>query len=213
MSAQKISLKQASMTLGTTVAKFKTAQIGGTMTPDEAIEAINPIIEMAATIAEIGSEIQESIPGEQGGEGIDVTQNREKPEEENSLHGAADHGLGIEGDENDNDLRNRFSQLQAQFEELKKENETIKEDSQKEKLAQRYAQLFPVPMRESKIAEFMGRTQPVGILEAQVNEAQALLGGKVTQSIKQAQIEEGTFDLNNLDDQNSNENYLPGGKY
>ena len=60
----------------------------------------------------------------------------------------------------------------------------------------------------------MARTQPVGILEAQVNEAQALLGGKVTQSIKQAQIEEGTFDLNNnLDDQNSNENYLPGGKY
>lgn len=215
--SSKISLKQASMTLGTTVAKFKTAQLGGTMTPDEAIEAINPIIEMAATIAEIGSEIQESIPGEQGGEGIDVTQNNdmnnhENNEEDNSMHGAADHGLGNQ--EEDNDLKTRFSQLQAQFEELKKENKTIKEDSQKEKLAQRYAQLFPVPMRESKVTEFMARTQPVGILEAQVNEAQALLGGKVTQSIKQAQIEEGTFDLNNnLDDQNSNENYLPGGKY
>lgn len=205
------------MTLGTTVAKFKTAQLGGTMTPDEAIEAINPIIEMAATIAEIGSEIQESIPGEQGGEGIDVTQNNnhnENNEEDNSMHGAADHGLGNQEGEEDNDLKNRFSQLQAQFEELKKENETIKEDSEKEKLAQRYAQLFPVPMRESKVTEFMARTQPVGILEAQVNEAQALLGGKVAQSIKQAQIEDGTFELNNnFDDQNNNENYLPGGKF
>lgn len=208
---QKISLKQASMTLGTTVAKFKTAQLGGTMTPDEAIEAINPIIEMAATIAEIGSEIQESIPGEQGGEGIEVTQNQQKPEEENSMHGAADHGLGVE--EEENDFKTRFSQLQAQVDELKKENETLKEDSEKEKLAQRYAQLFPIPMRESKIAEFMTRTQPVGILEAQVNEAQALLGGKVAVAIKQAQIEEGTFDLSNIDDNESNQNYLPGGKY
>jgi len=212
--AAKISIKQASLTLASTVDKFKTAQLGGTMSPDEAIEAINPIIEMAATIAEIGSEIQESIPGEQGGEGIDVTQNnQEKPEEDNSMHGAADHGLGDES-EDDNDLRNRFSQLQAQFEELKKENETIKEDSQKEKLAQKYAQLFPVPMRESKISEFMSRVQPVGILEAQVNEAQALLGGKVAASIKQAQIEEGTFDLNNnFDDTETNQNYLPGGKF
>jgi len=211
--ANKISIKQASLTLATTVNAFKTAQIGGTMSPDEAIEAINPIIEMAATIAEIGSEIQESIPGEQGGEGIDVTQNNQEiPEEDNSMHGAADHGLGND-QEDDNDLRNRFSQLQAQFEELKKENETIKEDSQKEKLAQKYAQLFPVPMRESKVTEFMARTQPVGILEAQVNEAQALLGGKVAQSIKQAQIEDGTFDLDNFDDTQSNQNYLPGGKF
>ena len=58
--------------------------------------------------------------------------------------------------------------------------------------------------------EFMAREGSVGILEAQVKEAESNLGAQ--KAIKQAQIEEGTFDLSNYDDSTSS-GISAGGKY
>lgn len=193
----KTTLKQASQTLASTVTKFKTAQDNGTLSPEEVVELVEPIIDMAANIAELGSEIQEGVPAEENVETEDIL---DKPVISDT---DTDDVTEDQEDEEKLELKNKISQLQARMDDMVEEKE-------KEKLAQKYAQLFPVPMRESKIKEFMARTGGIPILQAQVKEAESNLGG--LKAIKQAQIEEGTFDLNNYED-DSQSVIVPGGKY
>lgn len=215
----KISMKEASKTLGDTVTKFKTARDEGTMTPEEVIKTVDPIIEMALSIAEIGSEIQESVPAGNGigdGNGLDNGIGNDNHDDNNNIDNplnSRQHGAILtdeEKQEEEKNLNQRLSQLTKTNSQLQAQIDDMKEEKEKEKLAQKYAQLFPVPMRESKIKEFMAREGNVGILEAQVKEAESLMGTQ--QALRQAQIEEGTFDLSNYDDNTSN-NVNSGGKY
>jgi len=214
----KISIKEASKTLGDTVSKFKTAQDNGTMTPDEVIEAVAPIIEMAATIAEIGSEIQESVPGgnDDGGingiQGLGNNENNNDGNNNNNLN-ANQHNSILSEEERQNeekDLNQRLSQLTDTNSQLQAQIDEMKDDKEKEKLAQKYAQFFPVPMRESKIQEFLLRPGSIQVLQAQVQEAELNMGAQ--KAVRQAQIEEGTFDLSNYEDNNSS-GITAGGKY
>jgi len=214
----KISMKEASKTLGDTVSKFRTARDEGTMTPEEVIQTVDPIIEMALSIAEIGSEIQESVPAQNGigdGNGLDNgigNDNHDDNNIENPLN-SRQHGAILtdeEKREEEKNLNQRFSQLTKQNSQLQAQIDDMEEEKEKEKLAQKYAQLFPVPMRESKMKEFMEREGNIGILEAQVKEAESNLGAQ--KAIKQAQIDEGTFDLSNYEDTTSN-SVTTGGKY
>lgn len=199
-----ITIKEAAQTLGTTIQKFKAAQEGGTMSPEEVVETVQPIIEMAATIAEVASEIQEGVPAETPGVGpIGTAAPAEGPS-------AATSPENPPMDESEDDIREKMSQLQAQVDELEKEKTEMKESQEKEKLARKYAQLWPEPMREAKAQEFLGRSDSVSVLTAQVKEAEAIMGDH--KAIRTAQKEEGTYELLNYDDEN-NQTITGAGKY
>lgn len=206
--SKKLSLKEASKTLKVSLGKFKIAQDEGTLGPDEVKDIVMDVVDMAETIADLGMQIEEGVPATEGEpvveeEGIDEPVVEEGIEDRESISQklaknksarGTRHGADHEDDET-LELKEKVSQLT-------KDLEAMKTAQKKEKLAQKYAQNWPEPMREAKAKEFMGRKGNLAVLEAQVTEAISIMGDK--KAIKVAALNDDTFEIIQFDNNNSN---------
>lgn len=182
-------IKSASLKVKEAQSRYKTAEEHGTMSPDEAKEVSAEIVDMALSIADAASMIEEEVPAEENLN--DVT---------DMLGGEPEIPIGPETFETSElseispEATDDPEELKQQVAQMQRELTAMKVAQQKTKLAQRYAQIFTEPQREAKYTEFMNRTAPVGILQAQVVEAESLLSGP-RPVIKQAQLGDDTFSL------------------
>lgn len=206
--SKKLSLKEASKTLKVSLGKFKSAQDEGTLGPDEVKDIVMDVVDMAETIADLGMQIEEGVPATEETTDItedvtesDVTENiedRESISQKLAKEKSARSRHGADDEKDDN----KTLELTEKLAQVTKDLEAMKTAQKKEKLAQKYAQNWPEPMREAKSKEFMSRKGNLAVLEAQVTEAISIMGDK--KAIKVAALNDDTFEIIQFDDNNSN---------
>lgn len=206
--SKKLSLKEASKTLKVSLGKFKTAQDEGSLGPEEVKDIIEDVVDMAETIADLGMAIEEGVPGGEVEEPIveeEVTEpvvEEEIEDRENISQKLAKNKSARSRHGADHEDENETLELKEKVSQLTKDLDAMKTAQKKEKLAQKYAQNWPEPMREAKVKEFMGRKGNLAVLEAQVTEAISIMGDK--KAIKVAAMNDDTFSITHFDNDNSN---------
>lgn len=187
-------IKSASLAVKEAQSRYKTAEDEGTMSPDEAKQVGEEIQQMALSIADAATMIVEEVPAEENlNGGIDPLGGEpEIPSAPETFETSEAPVVSPEETDDPEELKQQVAQMQREL-------TAMKIAEQKTKLAQRYAQIFTEPQREAKYTEFMNRTASVGILEAQVVEAESLLSGP-RPVIKQAQLGDDTFNLFDYED-------------
>ncbi len=174
-------LKTAS-TLKEFSAKIKQAQIGNNglgngigngevLTPEAVQDIAVEIQQVAEVAAELASEIAENVPVEAETSGLGEI-GREEVKEEEREPGQISMA---QDDEDDEDEKKK---LQVEVASMKNELNQIKRAGLLEKLATKYASLFPKSMHEAKMNEILTSKQGMDIIQAKVQEASDIITSK-----------------------------------
>jgi len=179
--------------------KIKQAQdglpgIGGmneTLTPEAVQDIAMEIQQVAEVASELASEIAEGVPAEEATPGLGE---REEPE-------AEPEQISMAQDENKDD-EDEKKKLTEQVASMKTELDQIKRAGLLEKLATKYASLFPKSLHEAKMNEILTSKQGMDIIQAKVQEASDIITSKtmikvasMTNSIYDFEDEGGEIDI------------------
>jgi len=204
----KLTLKEAKETILKLKTKFKTAQEDGTLSPEETKDMSMEILDLVEEVAEIASGITEGVPAGNGGSDNGEIISEEPPViEEGGEHGLSERiNQGKEKDEDDEklELKDKVAKLTTQV-------STMQKEAKQEKLAIEYAKQFPISQREAKQKEFAKSPESIPILEARLKEAKTLF--KTPSIIKEAALQDGTFEITEMPGNNSNGGLNFGGKF
>lgn len=177
--------------------KIKSAQEGEVLTPEAVQDIAIEIQQVAEVAAELATEIAENVPAENGNgildrtngdneglpEQIETAQDETEEERKKRMEKTA------ADDEDDDDKK----KLQVEVASMKNELIQIKRAGMLEKLASKYASLFPKSLREAKMNEILTSKQGMDIIQAKVQEASDIITSKTM--IKVASMTNSIFDL------------------
>jgi hypothetical protein len=178
--------------------KIKQAQeglpgIGGmneTLTPEAVQDIAMEIQQVAEVASQLATEIAEGVPAEEATPGLGE---REEPEAEPGQISMAQEG------EEDEDEKKKLTEQVAS---MKTELDQIKRAGLLEKLATKYASLFPKSLHEAKMNEILTSKQGMDIIQAKVQEASDIITSKtmikvasMTNSIYDFEDEGGEIDI------------------
>lgn len=174
-------------------AKIKQAQdgmpgmsngMGETLTPEAVQDIAMEIQQVAEVASELASEIAEGVPAEEATPGIGEEAPAETPQ--------------IETAQEDGEEDKEKKMLKEQVANLSKDLDQIKRASLIEKLATKYASLFPKSMKEAKMNEILTSKAPMTEIQTRVQEASEIIENKTM--IKIAQAGDSIFDISNDSD-------------
>ena len=181
-------MKTAS-TLKTFSSKIKSAQDEETLTPDVVKEIAEEIMDVAEVATELAEEIADGVPAEE--------RNEMGEEEPRQIEVAADETdeekkkrMEREAQDKDDDDKKELKEKVAN---LTKELGTIRREATLEKLAAKYASLFPKQMHEAKEKEIKESKEDLKIVEAKVQEASDIITNKTM--VKIASLTDSVFDI------------------
>lgn len=209
-------LKTAS-TLKTFSNKIKTAR-DEVLTPETVKDMAMEIMEVADVAAEIAMEIAENVPAEEGMGDRDMDRdmdrdsnrmdpaqlevaNEEKDKDKDKLTAGTSRGAADVDDDDD-----EKKEMREQMASMKNQLNQIKIASLKEKLATKYASLFPKQMHEAKMNEILNSNQSIQILEAKVQEARNIITDKTM--VKVASMSDSIYDINDTSEEVNIASYL-----
>ena len=207
----KLSLKEAKTNILTLKTKFKTAQDEGTLSPEETKDMSLEILDLVEEVANIASSVAEGVPAGDGGGINDITDDVTNDDITNdeSLEGNDDTlneriNQGKDDDDEKLELKDKMAKLNAKVSSMEKE-------AKQKDLAVEYAKHFPITQREAKQKEFAKSTDSLPILEARLKEAKAFF--KNPSVIKEAALQDSTFEINEMPGNNSHNSLDFGGKF
>lgn len=155
-----------------------------TLTPEAVQEIAVEIQQVAEVASELANEIAEGVPAEAAADPL----GEDKPEETPQIETAMDDS------EDDKEKKKMHEQVAN----LKNELNQIKRAGMLEKLATKYASLFPKNMKEAKMNEILTSKQGMDIIQAKVQEASEIINSKTM--IKVAQAGKSIFDIDSDSD-------------
>ena len=187
--------------------KFKEARDEGTLGPDEVKEIAEETIQVLENAAAMIETIAEEVPSREiEDEERDIL--RDDDEDENSEHGELEMAQ-----ETDEEKKERKIGKEEEKEELKEKIATMEKqiaqmtlNAKKEKLAQKYASLFPEGMKEAKIKEIMKSDKTFSVIEAKVETTSDIL--KNNKLVKVAQEEGADFKFSEVLTNNNDSNFI-----
>lgn len=156
---------------------------GGVLTPEAVQDIAIEIQQVAEVAAELAEEIAENVPVEETTSVLD-----ERTEEESVTNGPPQ--IETAQDEEDDEEKKK---LEVEVASMKNELNQIKRAGMLEKLATKYASLFPKSLREAKMNEILTSKQGMDIIQAKVQEASDIITSKTM--IKVASMTNSIFDL------------------
>jgi len=173
--------------------KIKVAMEGETLTPESVQDIAMEIQQVAEVASELATEIAEGVPAESGMNGMEEKQ--ELAPEQISM--AMDDNCGDKKKEAMDDMEDddEKKKLTEQVASMKNELNQIKRAGMLEKLATKYASLFPKNMKEAKMNEILTAKQSMDIIQAKVQEASDIITSKTM--IKVASMTDSIYDLEN----------------
>ena len=178
-------------------AKIKQAQdgmpgmsngMGETLTPEAVQDIAMEIQQVAEVASELASEIAEGVPAEEATPGIGEEAPAETPQ--------------IETAQEDGEEDKEKKMLKEQVANLSKDLDQIKRASLIEKLATKYASLFPKSMKEAKMNEILTSKAPVSEIQTRVQEASEIINNKTM--VKIAQAGDSIFDITDSESEEVN---------
>lgn len=204
-SLTKLTLKEAKQNILSLKTKFKTAQDEGTLSPEETKDMSMEILDLVEEVANIASDITEGVPA-QGGDGITDVDDVETGIDEGTGDGLNERiNQGQEDDDDEKlELKDKVAKLTTKV-------TTMQKEAKQEKLAIEYAKHFPVSQREAKQKEFAKSADSISILEARLKEAKNFF--KNPSIIKEAALQDNTFEITEMPGNNSNGGLDFGGKF
>ena len=189
----KTELLKTASTLTAFSTKIKQAQdgipgmsMGETLDPNAVAEIAEEIKQVAVVAAELATEIAEGVPSEEPA--ADPLGRGEEETETPQIETAQD-------DMKEDDEKKK---LKEQVAGLKTDLDQIKRASSLEKLATKYASLFPKNMKEAKMNEILTSKAPMTEIQTRVQEASEIIENKTM--IKIAQAGDSIFDISNDSD-------------
>lgn len=184
----KTQILQTASTLKDFSAKIKQAQIGETLTP-EAVQDIAVEIQQVAEVAsELASEIAENVPVEESASPLDEMRGEEEVEEKREPG-----QISMAQDEEEDEKKKLTEQVAS----MKTELDQIKRAGLLEKLATKYASLFPKSLHEAKMNEILTSKQGMDIIQAKVQEASDIITSKTM--IKVASMTDSIYNFTEED--------------
>lgn len=190
-----VKFKEAKENLLTFKTKFKTAQDEGTLSPEETKTMSMEILDLVEQVAEIASDVAEGVPAQNGD---DDTTGDDIVIEEGGKHGLDERinqGQKEEDDDKELELKDKIAKLNTKV-------TTMEKEAKQEKLAIEYSKHFPVAQREAKQKEFAKSTDSLPILEARLKEAKSFFKNPAV--IKEAALQDNTFEITEMPENNSN---------
>lgn len=188
----KTELLKTASTLTAFSTKIKQAQdgipgmsMGETLDPNAVAEIAEEIKQVAVVAAELATEIAEGVPTEEPA--ADPLGREEKPD--------AAGPPQIETAQDDSEEDDEKKKLKEQVAGLKTDLDQIKRASELEKLATKYASLFPKNMKEAKMNDILTSKAPMAEIHTRVQEASEIITSKTM--VKIAQAGNSIFDLGN----------------
>jgi hypothetical protein len=180
----KTELIKSASTLKEFSAKIKQAQIGETLTPESVQDIALEIQQVAEVASQLATEIAEGVPAEEASPLGEMGGEREQEAEPEQI------SMAQEGEEDEDKKK-----LTEQVASMKNELNNIKRAGMLEKLATKYASLFPKSLHEAKMNEILTSKQGMDIIQAKVQEASDIITSKTM--IKVASMTNSIYDLEN----------------
>jgi hypothetical protein len=180
----KTELIKSASTLKEFSAKIKQAQIGETLTPESVQDIALEIQQVAEVASQLATEIAEGVPAEEASPLGEMGGEREQEAEPEQI------SMAQEGEEDEDKKK-----LTEQVASMKNELNNIKRAGMLEKLATKYASLFPKSLHEAKMNEILTAKQSMDIIQAKVQEASDIITSKTM--IKVASMTNSIYDLEN----------------
>lgn len=184
----KTELIKSASTLKDFSAKIKQAQIGETLTPESVQDIALEIQQVAEVASELATEIAEGVPAEEATSPLDEM----RGEKEESVE-PEQISMAQDGEEDDDEKKKLTEQVAS----MKSELNQIKRAGMLEKLATKYASLFPKNMKEAKMNEILTSKQGMDIIQAKVQEASDIISSKTM--IKVASMTDSIYNFSNED--------------
>lgn len=153
-----------------------------TLTPEAVQDIALEITQVAEVAAELANEIAEGVPAEEA-----ATDPLARSEEDTA------ETPQIETAQDDTEKDDEKDKLKEQVANMVTELNQIKRAGLLEKLATKYASLFPKNMKEAKMNEILTSKSPMSEISARVQEASEIIGSKTM--VKIAQAGHSIFDL------------------
>ena len=170
--------------------KIKQAQEGmpgETLTPEAVADIAMEIQQVAEVASQLATEIAEGVPAEPTAPGLGEM-GAEKEVETDQISMAQD------GEEEDPEKKKLKEMVATMSNDLNQ----IKRASMLEKLATKYASLFPKSMHEAKMNEILTAKDDMSIITARVQEASDIITSKTM--IKVASMTDSIFNFSNEED-------------
>lgn len=165
------------------VNRFKVANEGGVLGPEEVKEIAEETIAVISDAAQMIENIADGVPAVETSSPL------------SDDRGVGDSGIGggdDTGDDGDkkpivatDDEDEEKKLMRSEIASLKKQMDDIKLASAKEKLASEYASLWPLKQAKAKHASFMKTTGSLEILQAKLDEAKSIMSSS---NVKQASM-------------------------
>lgn len=201
LSLSKLTLKEAKENITSLKTKFKTAQDEGTLSPEETKEMSLEILDLLEEVAEIASDVVEGVPADVGDTTTEDT-NNEAMDEDSEIKERINQGK--DDDDEKLELKDKVAKLNTTI-------LTMQKEAKQEKLAIEYAKHFPISQREAKQKEFAKSSDSLPILEARLKEAKSFF--KNTSAIKEAALQDNTFEITEMPGTISTSRLDFGGKF
>lgn len=208
---------QAQQAYKTARTKYDEARERKSMTEEEMIELEKKMMELADSTVDTMAEA--ALNGFTGDDDITIDtipESEEKVVEPDERTNIAQDSPDKDDKQKDSRQKSKSGSRHSQddkdeVEELRSEIEKMKEKEARSKLAQKYAKLFPEPLREAKTKAFLEIKESVPLLTARVDEATNILSGKIPTHYAQGGESE-LFSLGEIQDSTSSGRMDFGGK-
>ncbi len=161
---------------------------GEVLTPEAVQDIAIEIAEVAEVAAELAQEIAENVPVEE----TDVLEERT---EERVEPGPEQIEVAQDDDETDDEKKKMKEELASMSNELKQ----IKRAGLIEKLATKYASLFPKNMKEAKMNEILTSKDAINIIQTRVQEASDIITNKTM--IKVASMSDSIYSVDDSENE------------
>ncbi len=154
---------------------------GEVLTPEAVQDIAIEIAEVAEVAAELAQEIAENVPVE---ETVGLGENREEEE-------TSPEQIEVAQDDEEDDEEKK--KLQVEVASMKNELNQIKRAGLIEKLATKYASLFPKNMKEAKMNEILTSKDAINIIQTRVQEASDIITNKTM--VKVASMNDSIYNI------------------
>ena len=202
-------LKTAS-TLKQFSTKIRSAQ-DEVLTPEAVRDMAEEIKEVAEVAAEMAEEIADNVPAEESPRMDDDLREEAEPEQievasaeeseevrRRKMKEGETHAREAREDEDEDEKK----KLRMEVASMKNELNNIKRASVLEKLATKYASLFPKSMKEAKMNEILTSKDHMSVIQARVQEASDIITNKTM--VKIASMSDSIFDVTDTDSEEVN---------
>ena len=177
---------------------------GDVLTPEAVQDIALEIAEVAEVASELAQEIAENVPAENGGSVLDRLNGENDDAGPEQIEVAADETeeekkkrmeKTAADDEDDDDKK----KLQVEVASMKNELNIIKRAGLIEKLATKYASLFPKNMKEAKMNEILTSKEAINIIQTRVQEASDIITNKTM--IKVASMNDSIYSFDDSENE------------